>query len=474
MQTSIVEFETVQDLATLLQVQVIAYTETHFPVSMFQDVQGLTPVTLVPVIEIIHNSQAAKSNRESNGILSTLSSWGKKATSTVGITHSPVEFHRLEQMLYFAEKAKRLKDLIKTLLNSDSIAVIDQTEHSLVAEITELFQTTERLTTNDYNTKITASVDTTTRVLDGMKGGFSKSTFAENLTKEILKKYASKLTTITDDIHKNVQLIRSKKSANTVSSLDAKLADTIQAKAELELLKDSYANMARVFRRNELAMKLDAHQAEKNRFQLQQLDAALAAKIAECAKHEAENRDMQVQLQNAAKTAPENSVVSKLHLAVLENDLSRVKEFLTVQNANSAKQGFTPLYFAIFGLEPPYTLRKDVNNEIVELLLSYGADPNEDLTDICNCSFLHAVIFQRMPNPNYPYGLRPEKQLNYKLIELLLRHGASVTALPSDEPDYKHNIAEPNIPGLINNQNNTSTLAILLREFKQPKAHTRP
>ena len=117
-----IEFGTIQTLATLLEVQVIAYAEKHFPAKQFPEVDKLRPDTLIGALQAILSRPEAIARLETKGTLrsaaGTVATWSKKAVSSVSalIASPPIEYHRLPHLLYFAEKAQEFKKLTTEMI----------------------------------------------------------------------------------------------------------------------------------------------------------------------------------------------------------------------------------------------------------------------------------------------------------------------------------------------------------------------
>lgn len=409
------EFDTIRTLATLLEVQVVSYTEKHFPVKQFPEVEKLTPENLIVALETINARPEAVTSLAEKGIISsateTVATWGVRVASGVKIAKSPIEYHRLPQLLYFAEKARELKSLLSKIIGysqvnglsfSDNEAILlHRTGVGLIAALQELFSTITQLTQSTYSTLIKVSVNNQSREIAGMKGGWGSSELANNLTQQILDKYQARF----DNIKRGV----SEKVGEIVE------AKTMEKNATIKLA------LSVASRKND---PVAHHISRQPSFFSPVATSPFSEKV--------EARSVK----RSAQLSPKIDV-----------------------------EGFSPLYLALMDVNAPYQLRSDLDLNQVEALLKKGADPNESLEPVCCCSYLHIALFHRTESKRYPYELRGKKKMNLDLIQLLLEHGARVDVTPSDEPVYNGAIIAPNIPGIITDKQNNTPAAKLLRQY---------
>jgi hypothetical protein len=448
-----IEFATIQTLAILLEVQVITYAEKHFPVKQFPQVDKLRPDTLIGTLQAILARPEAIASLETKGTLrsaaGTFTTWGKKAVSSVSamIASPPIEYHRLPHLLYFAEKAQQLKKLTSEMIRYSQMSgmafseadktAVSKTAIDLIIELDELFTTTAELTQKKYSLPIIASINNQKREIVGLNGGWGNSEFAKNLTQQILEKYSTQFEGLKSQILQNATYITGTKSLE--KSVTIALVESRQARSQL-LLAQSQNSYALI---QEQLQPVAPSQipAEPNQPRVEQV------------------------IIGAVPHARDEEGFSPLHEAILNNDLVAMRSLFLdgAEAVHKSARGISPLYLAIFDVNEPYKLRDDLNVEVVKLLLERDADPNESLLPLCACSYLHAAVFRYTDSQKYPYELRGKKKINMELVDLLLNHGASVFAVPSNEPAYKSDICVPNIPGIIKDMSNKTPLARRLR-----------
>lgn len=508
--------ETIDDLATLLQTQVILYTEQQFPTEQFPEVKLLTPASLVDTLKKLSDRQEAKASLEPKNLLrstaATLATWGMKTTSAIGLNHAPVEYHRLPHLLYFAEKAQEIKKLTKqlqdlattysALFDDASRTAVNRTANQLVSELDELFKTTQLLVAQDYKSDITATINNAPRILKGMQGGWGKTELGTQLTAQILDKYQPQFENFTRQINAEALDLIARKQFEKDSTLEV-IQQTTYATLQKHLQgpADQHATLEQENRalRQKLATatqvvtptvgQTQQQLAQQRQVQAAQQQAAILDQQRIAAEQRALQLEQQLQAANeqliATKITVDNIVEKgdsthekfakvreafhtldpegfcQLHRAILANEKISVEQLLLTSEANHKTQNnYSPLYLAIFDLKTPYKLRDNLNSDIVKLLLENGADPNEKFG---HCSYLHATIFQRTTSVKRQYEPRGKKNLNLKLVEHLVMHGASLESLPDDESPCKLHVTPDNIPGIIADKSNTFPIALLLR-----------
>lgn len=441
-------------IVAVLRSELIVYIKDKFGVKhVYQTTLKQDNLSLI-VSELISELDAKKAIETANAqsYLGSTINFGKKIVST--ISSDPISESRLRQLSYLTKKADLLEQQlneIQVLLSLDTLSFNEdkQKEFStlgeqLKLELDEFSAKLSEMVSKRYTENVEAIVGESKHLLFGMMSNGDKSALAANLKVKILSQF--NLEKLSKAVHSYCQMT-------------------------LDLKRNQHTRLIKC-----LGIAVRKRLSEESEQYEQQLAKANQDKFVlfgALRRLGATNHQLQSGHSHCLDVLDQNGL-SMLHKAIIRGDLEDVNRLLEAKanpNVVTRKHGYSPLCLSIIHVQL-LKLRKDMKLDIVKALLQKGVNVNEPISlydhsdestlkPIMQCNILHVILFENFAKNPSERTLR--KDINLELVRLLLESGVDLTACPVGDP---HDTAR-NIPNLLADESEQSEVITLLRQYQK-------